>query len=86
MEVKLLTLMLPFRRKFKHSFSISESNTEEAKIPEGSEKEQTFSSECCSVIAVFVFQIFLQQEILQLCNMVHVEFYDKSQQLRSCTY
>ncbi|GAB0176591.1 cilia- and flagella-associated protein 54 [Grus japonensis] len=44
MELKLLTLMQPllFPRKFKHGFSISETNTEEARMPHGSEKKQTF--------------------------------------------
>ncbi|NXC73332.1 CFA54 protein, partial [Anhinga anhinga] len=47
MELKLLTLMQPllFPRKFKHGFSISENKTKEA---HGSEKKQTFTSECCS--------------------------------------
>ncbi|XP_010014599.1 PREDICTED: uncharacterized protein CFAP54, partial [Nestor notabilis] len=45
MELKLLTLMqsLRFPRKFKHDFSISESNTKEAKMPDGSENKQTFT-------------------------------------------
>lgn len=66
MELKLLTLMQPllFPRKFKHGFSISENNTKEARMPRGSEKKETFRSECCSVIAVFIFQIFLLQDIL----------------------
>uniref|UniRef100_A0A8C8BIZ0 Uncharacterized protein n=1 Tax=Otus sunia TaxID=257818 RepID=A0A8C8BIZ0_9STRI len=44
MELKLLTLMQPllFPRKFKQDFSISENNTEEARMPHGSEKKQTF--------------------------------------------
>ncbi|NXS46895.1 CFA54 protein, partial [Balaeniceps rex] len=50
MELKLLTLMQPllFPRRFKHDFSISENNTKEARMPPGSEKMQTFRSECCS--------------------------------------
>ncbi|XP_030335899.1 cilia- and flagella-associated protein 54 isoform X2 [Strigops habroptila] len=45
MELKLLTLMqsLRFPRKFKRDFSVSESNTKEAKMPDGSEKKQTFT-------------------------------------------
>uniref|UniRef100_A0A8V5G4H6 Uncharacterized protein n=1 Tax=Melopsittacus undulatus TaxID=13146 RepID=A0A8V5G4H6_MELUD len=44
MELKLLTLMqsLRFPRKFKHGFSVSEGNTIEAKMSDGSEKKQTF--------------------------------------------
>lgn len=64
MELKLLTLMqsLRFPRKFKRVFSVSESNTKEAKMSDGSEKKQTFVGECCS--AVFAFQMFLLQEML----------------------
>ncbi|KFQ96090.1 Uncharacterized protein C12orf55, partial [Nipponia nippon] len=44
MELKLLTLMRPllFPRKFKHGFSISENNTKEARMPDGSEKKEAF--------------------------------------------
>ncbi|NXI45329.1 CFA54 protein, partial [Galbula dea] len=43
-ELKLITLMQPllFPRKFKHDFSTSENNTNEARAPHGSEKNQTF--------------------------------------------
>lgn len=66
MELKLLTLMQPllFPRKFKCGFSVTEPNTREARVPRGSDKKQTLRSECCSVIAVFAFQIFLQQQIM----------------------
>jgi len=53
---------LLFPRKFKHGFSISENNTKEVRMSDGSEKKQTFRSECYLVIAVFAFQIFLQQD------------------------
>ncbi|XP_057281110.1 cilia- and flagella-associated protein 54 isoform X1 [Pezoporus wallicus] len=45
MELKLLTLMqsLRFPRKFKRGFSVSESNTKEAKMSDHSEKKQTFT-------------------------------------------
>lgn len=49
---------LLFPRKFKRGFSASENNTKEARMPHGCEKKQTFRSGCCSVIAVFAFQIF----------------------------
>lgn len=52
---------LLFPRKFRCGFSDSEANTREARMPRGSDRKQTLRSECCSVIAVFAFQIFLQQ-------------------------
>lgn len=65
-ELKLLTLMQPvvFPGKFERSFSISDDNSKEDSTPQGSEKTQTVRSECCSVIVVSEFQIFLQQEVL----------------------
>lgn len=94
MELKLLTLMQPllFPRKFKCGFSVTEPNTREARVPRGSDKKQTLRSECCSVIAVFPFQIFLQQQIMfivwKLYYMVHTVFCGKKkttqQQLTNC--
>ncbi|NXS08777.1 CFA54 protein, partial [Neodrepanis coruscans] len=73
MELKLLTLMQPllFPRKSEHVFS--EDNSKEYSTLKGSENIQASKSECCSVIVVFEFQIFLQQEIVLViskpCNM-----------------
>lgn len=89
MELKLLTLMQPllFPRKFKCGFSVTEPNTREARVPRGSDKKQTLRSECCSVIAVFPFQIFLQQQIMfivwKLYYMVHTVFCGKKKQHNS---
>ncbi|OWK63086.1 Cilia- and flagella-associated protein 54, partial [Lonchura striata] len=64
-ELKLLALMQPivFPGKFERIFSISDDgDSREGSTHQGSEKTQTVRSECCSVIAMFEFQIFFQQE------------------------
>uniref|UniRef100_A0A672UF06 Cilia and flagella associated protein 54 n=1 Tax=Strigops habroptila TaxID=2489341 RepID=A0A672UF06_STRHB len=64
MELKLLTLMqsLRFPRKFKRDFSVSESNTKEAKMPDGSEKKQTFTK-CLHTYFFLQLQFFSFQNI-----------------------
>lgn len=54
-----------FPGKFNRSFSVTDGGkSKEGSTHQGSEKTQTIRSECCSVIVVFEFQIFLQQEVL----------------------
>lgn len=56
-------IVLPGR--FERSSSIPDGGkSKEGSTRRGSEKTQTIRSECCSVIVVFEFQIFLQQEVL----------------------
>uniref|UniRef100_A0A8B9FPA0 Uncharacterized protein n=1 Tax=Amazona collaria TaxID=241587 RepID=A0A8B9FPA0_9PSIT len=68
MELKLLTLMqsLRFPRKFKHGFSVSESNTKEAKISDCSEKKQTFMGECLFMyILLSIITLFFSFQNIQ---------------------